>query len=282
MASVADTGRGLAAVRAWKPTIAGIREVLHARFSEHAYPLHTHDTWTLFIVDDGAIRYDLDRHERGAEPTMVSILPPYVVHDGRPGAAGGYAKRVIYLEPQVLGEDLIGPAVDRSIIPQAGHELRRSVAALHDALRCIDDELEAETRLAVVADRIRAAYGAAGDQPAQEPRPSRDRALAEALRSILDARAFGSVSIAEAARELEVSPTRLARAFTGRFGIAPHAYVLGRRLDAARARILAGQPLADVAADVGFADQAHLTHRFRRFVGTTPGRFRGSGPHVHA
>jgi AraC-like DNA-binding protein len=31
--------------------------------------------------------------------------------------------------------------------------------------------------------------------------------------------------------------------------------------------------LADVAAEVGFADQAHLTRRFRQFLGTTPGRF---------
>ena len=45
-------------LQAWKPPIRGIREVLHARFTDHAYPRHTHDVWTLFIVDDGAIRYD--------------------------------------------------------------------------------------------------------------------------------------------------------------------------------------------------------------------------------
>ena len=43
--------------------------------------------------------------------------------------------------------------------------------------------------------------------------------------------------------------------------------------DQMRDRILAGQPLADVATEVGFFDQAHLTHRFRRFLGVTPGRF---------
>ena len=79
--------------------------------------------------------------------------------------------------------------------------------------------------------------------------------------------------MAEAAAALEAGPTQLARSFSDAFAIPPHAYVDGRRLEAARARILAGQPLADVAAEVGFVDQAHLTRRFRRFLGTTPGQF---------
>ena len=56
-------------VRAWRPAVPGVTEVFHARFTEHAYPSHTHDAWTLLIVDDGAVRYDLDRHEHGALPT---------------------------------------------------------------------------------------------------------------------------------------------------------------------------------------------------------------------
>ena len=53
-------------IRAWKPRLAGIREVLHARFTDHAYPPHTHDVWTLFIVDDGSILYDLHGRAGGA------------------------------------------------------------------------------------------------------------------------------------------------------------------------------------------------------------------------
>jgi AraC-like DNA-binding protein len=53
--------------------------------------------------------------------------------------------------------------------------------------------------------------------------------------------------------------------------------VIGLRLEAARDRILGGQPLAEVAAEVGFYDQAHLSRRFTQFLGTTPGRYRGRG-----
>src|SRR4051812_7207252 len=56
-------------VRAWRPDVPGVAEVFHAHFVDHASPAHTHEAWTLLLVDDGAVRYDLDRHEHGALPT---------------------------------------------------------------------------------------------------------------------------------------------------------------------------------------------------------------------
>lgn len=246
----------------------GVREVLEARFTDHAYPPHTHDTWTLFLVDDGVVRYDLGRHRRSAEATTVSLLPPHVVHDGRPGRSTGYRKRAIYLEPAAVGEDLIGKTVDQPAIPDA--ELRDRVSRLNDALGCIDDAFDAETRLAFVIERIRTAYGAIDDP---SPEPPRD--LAEAFRAYLDERPFEPVTITSAGATLGASPTRLTRAFVAAFDITPHAYVVARRLDAARDRILDGESLAAVAAEVGFFDQAHLTRRFKSFLGVTPGRFAG-------
>ena len=81
------------------PAVPGIAEVFHARFTEHAYPMHVHDAWTLLIVDDGAVRYELDRHERGAARHTVTLLPPHVPHDGRAATAHGFRKRVLYLDP---------------------------------------------------------------------------------------------------------------------------------------------------------------------------------------
>ena len=253
-------------VRAWRPPVPGVREVLHAAL-DHAYPPHTHDTWTLFIVDEGAIRYALDRREGGEGQTMVSILPPHVVHDGRPASSNGYRKRVVYLETELLGEHLIGAAVDRPQFPDPA--MRAEVVRLHDALECVDDALEAETRLHLLVERIRDSFG---DRAPSEV-PSHD--AAEALRAYLDSHLFEPLTLTAAADELDASPTHVARAFSERFGIAPHAYVIGRRLDAARTRILDGQPLADVATEVGFYDQAHLTRRFKRFLSVTPGRFAG-------
>jgi AraC-like DNA-binding protein len=255
-------------VHAWKPDVSGIHEVFHARFVDHAYPAHTHEAWTVFTVDEGSIAYDLERRHRGVAGSTVTLLPPHVVHDGRPGASDGYRKRVLYVGTEVLGEHLIGPAVDEPDV--VDDSLVRGFRSLHRALADPRDAFEAESLFTLVASRL---VDRLGGGPAEEG--PRDDSIAEDLRDLLDARLVVGVTLAEAGGILDASPAHLVRSFTGRFGISPHRYLVGRRIDVARARLLEGEPLAQVAADVGFHDQAHFTKHFKRHLGTTPGSFRG-------
>jgi AraC-like DNA-binding protein len=262
---VLDTGHEW--VRAWKPQVPGIHEVFHASFAGHAYPPHTHDAWTVFIVDRGAVRYDLESRHRGAAGRRITILPPHVTHDGRAAATTGYRKRVLYLGEDVLGERLIGPAVDRPDIEDRA--VVRGFEAVHRALRDPDGTLEVESHLALMAERIRRRLGGVREDP---PVLMGD-ALAASLRDLLDDRSSEPPTLAEAAVLLHASASQLVRCFTGTFGIAPHRYVVGRRIDAARRLLLDGVPPARAAVEAGFHDQAHLTRHFRRHVGVTPGRY---------
>src|SRR5258708_15733859 len=99
-------------VRAWRPRVAGVAEVLHAKWRDHAYPAHTHNTWTLLLVDDGLIGYELDRQDHAAARSGVTLLPPHVVHDGHPETANGFRKRVIYLEEHALSQTPMRAASD--------------------------------------------------------------------------------------------------------------------------------------------------------------------------
>jgi AraC-like DNA-binding protein len=253
-------------VRAWRPAVDGIREVFHARFTEHVYPMHVHDSWTLLIIDDGAVRYDLDRHEHGALTHLVTLLPPYVPHNGQAAGPGGFRKRVLYLDLAELGEELIGAAVDAPAIQD--RPLRRSIHALHVALRLPGEELETESRLAMIGERLR--HHLLRADPAPSPYDPR---VAYRLRELLNSRTAQGISLNEAARLLQRHPTHLVRAFTREFAMAPHQYLTSRRVDRARRLLLLGWAPDDVAAEVGFYDQSHLTRHFKRIVGISPGRY---------
>ncbi|QER89584.1 AraC family transcriptional regulator [Streptomyces tendae] len=260
-----------ATVSAWRPRVPGVVEVFHARFTEYAYPMHVHDAWTLLIVDDGAVRYDLDRHEHGTPHDTVSLLPPHVPHNGAPATADGFRKRVLYLDSSRLGDDLIGAAVDRPDLRDP--LLRRRVGQVHAALVRPGDELEAESRLTLVGERLRehlrSREGAAPRRP--------DPVLARRLRELLDERVAEGLTLVEAGAVLSAHPAHLVRAFSGAYGIAPHQYLMSRRVGRARRLLLDGRSPGAVAADTGFYDQAHLTRHFRRLVGVTPGRYRTTG-----
>ncbi|MFG3202905.1 AraC family transcriptional regulator [Streptomyces sp. NPDC048192] len=257
-------------VSAWRPRVPGVTEVFHARFTEYAYPMHVHDAWTLLIVDDGAVRYDLDRHEHGTPHDTVTLLPPHVPHNGSPATPDGFRKRVVYLDGSRLGDDLIGPAVDTPDLPDP--VLRRRVGQLHAALARSGDELEAESRLTLVGERLRDHLRRRTDPPRHRPDP----VLGRRLRELLDARVVEGVSLQEAARVLHAHPAHLVRAFSGAYGIAPHQYLMSRRVGRARRLLLDGLAPGEVAAAAGFYDQAHLTRHFKRLVGVTPGRYRVS------
>nr|WP_239144704.1 AraC family transcriptional regulator [Streptomyces sp. SID14515] len=232
--------------------------------------MHVHEAWTLLIVDDGAVRYDLDRHRHGTPDGTVSLLPPHVPHNGSPATPDGFRKRVLYLDMTQLDASLIGSAVDTPDL--ADPLLRTRVGRLHTALADPGDALEAESRLAFVAERLRGHL-----RPLEGPeRPRPGPGVARDLRELLDERLRKGVTLAEAARLVHAHPTHLVRAFSAAYAIAPHQYVTARRVDLARRLLLDGVSPGEAATAVGFHDQSHLTRHFKRIAGTTPGRFAGT------
>lgn len=259
-------------VRAWRPDVAGVSEVFHARIADYSYPAHAHDTWTVLIIDAGAIRYDLDTRQCGVSgDDHVAVLPPGVVHDGRPAAGTvGFRKRNLYLDPSFLPTDLIGAAVDRTALRDG--ELRTALSLLHDSLAAGEEALDAEARLALIADRL-----ARHLVPARHRTRRSEPAAARRLRDLLDEHPARPVTLAEAARLLDRSVPHLVRSFARTYGVSPHAYLVGRRVELARKLLLAGTSPADAAVRAGFYDQAHLTRHFRRHTSVTPAAYARSG-----
>lgn len=252
-------------VRAWHPEVPLVREVLTATFEQHAYPAHTHDVWTVLLIDEGAVSYTMDGTAHEAVPATVTLLPPHVPHDGRSAESGrSFRKRVLYLEESWLPASAVGASVARPLVvdPRA----TRQVVSIHDALRSPADVMAAEVGILTLGQLVGAHLG--------DPVVSaRDAPLARRLRGMLDDRLAETVTLADAARVLGVHPSHLVRVFSQAYGIPPHRYVTTRRVDRARRLLGQGRSPADAAAEVGFYDQAHMTRHFRRVLGAPPGAF---------
>ena len=81
----------------------------------------------------------------------------------------------------------------------------------------------------------------------------------------------------ELAAAVGVHPFRLARSFKRATGTTLHRYIMATRVRRAM-ELLVGEraSIAELALDVGFSSQSHLTTLFRKYTGTTPAAFRRS------
>lgn len=100
-------------------------------------------------------------------------------------------------------------------------------------------------------------------------RPGRAR-----VTELLDARFAEPLSLDELAAASGLGVRQFTRAFRAATGQSPHQYLLQRRVEHAQLLIRRGLPLAEVAAQCGFADQSQLNRCFTRRVGLSPGHWR--------
>jgi AraC-like DNA-binding protein len=84
-------------------------------------------------------------------------------------------------------------------------------------------------------------------------------------------RSGGRSTITAIARRVGWSHKHLITRFKQQIGVAPHLAARLLRLSTVWRHLDDEQSWARIAAECGYADQAHLTREFRRFTGTTPG-----------
>ena len=120
---------------------------------------------------------------------------------------------------------------------------------------------------------LRAWFGQAEDVPGWY-RALDDPLLAPALRAV-HADPAHPWTVAELARLATQSRSNFARRFNEVVGTPPLQYLTDWRLALARERLRdTTDPLASIAADVGYASEFSFASAFKRRIGTSPGRWR--------
>jgi AraC-like DNA-binding protein len=100
------------------------------------------------------------------------------------------------------------------------------------------------------------------------------RRLADAAREALTAESE-PLGLGDLARLVGASPYHLSRVFQAETGLSLTRFRNRLRVRRALERLAAGEPsLARLAADLGFADHAHLTRTVREQLGRTPTQLR--------
>jgi AraC-like DNA-binding protein len=128
------------------------------------------------------------------------------------------------------------------------------------------ESLRAETLMRAF---LRAMLARHGERPQPDTAPSRASTLAR-VKDYIRTYYARDITVADLASVANLSRAHLTRAFTAAYHMPPHVYLNAVRIAQAQVLIRRGVPLAAVALECGFADQSHLTRRFKGSVGVTP------------
>lgn len=253
------------------PATAGV-ERFEARFAGGGYAPHRHDVYAIGITLQGVQRFRYRGASAQCLPGQVYVLHPDELHDGRAGTEAGFCYRGIYISPDLVRDALAEPGGTLPFYAAVVSDDRRLAAAVLPALDDLDRPLDDLQRDQIVIDIVDALAAGASSPPRRALAARHGNAVA-AARDLIEAGLRDGVTSEQLEAATGHDRYTLARQFRACFGTSPYRYLMLRRLDRARRLIAHGLPLAEAAVAAGFADQSHLTRRFKQAYGLTPARW---------
>ncbi|MDR8761365.1 Arabinose operon regulatory protein [Burkholderia multivorans] len=245
--------------------------------SETVYAQPGHHTLSCYL--DGGYRTERERVPRYGAPSLLCALPGD--HESRWWVRGEMHFVHLYFLPEHFTQRAIRE-LDREprelkLADQTYFEEARVASLLRSvALERWDDadgRLRVnETAHDVLSLLLREQSATRTDTPF---RGGLAPAVRRRVRDYIDAHLSQPLTLGELAEVAALSEYHFSRMFRLSFGRAPHAWVAEQRL--ARARLLlrtTSLPLAQIAADCGYANAAHFSHRFRDAHGAAPNAYR--------
>lgn len=264
---------GAESARYWRFSGLPGTELLTARFVTTTFTRHTHPTYTIGVITGGVEEYSHAGGTSRVGPGGLAVVGPGEVHTGHAGVPEGWDYRVFYPSTEVVADiarelGMRGtPGFTESGIHAPG--VARVLARAHVAAER-GDRL---TSSALVRHGLGMLLRSHGRERAVEPPPHTARPEVARAREVLSERLLDPPTLDALAADLGIGPSALSRAFRAAYGLPPHAYLNQVRVDRARELLVAGRRVGDVAAEVGFADQPHLTRHFKRHLGVPPGAY---------
>ncbi|MEN5300926.1 AraC family transcriptional regulator [Pseudomonas sp. TWI628] len=261
----------------WRDPALPWVESRRACHSRACYKAHSHPTFSIGAVDAGNSCFTGagDGQERLTPGTLV-LVPAQRVHACNPVPGQAWSYQMLHVDAAWLAQWRLesGLAAARPGAPariSRDPALYREFCALNDLLFSTAGVGEKEAALlAFLGDHDFSAQPASLAAPAPVLRMPTLRGLIEHI----EAQDLAQLSLERLARQAGLGRYQLIRAFRAATGLTPHAYLLNARVNRGRLLLRDGLALAEVAYQLGFADQSHFQRVFKAHVGVTPGQYR--------
>jgi AraC-like DNA-binding protein len=250
-------------------------ELLHAYYVQHAYPRHSHDYYVISLIERGRQSFTHQGTKHRTPPGGLILINPGAVHTGEAADAQGFELRALYPSLSLM-ETAAFELTGHRALPffkevQVDHRwATNSISSLHKAILDGAGMLECESRILWTMAQLIRRYADIGSTKGYL---GKEKRAIQQVRQYIDEHFAESVTLNNLAQHVALSPYYLLRVFREEVGMPPYAYLESVRIRHTQRLIKAGKSLAEVAAEVGFSSQSHMTRLFKKIIGVTPGQY---------
>jgi AraC family transcriptional regulator len=244
----------------------GLRMVVMDYLPGERMAPHWHPGTQVSMVLRGAVEEGVGAREHQGTVGAVVVKPGGTVHRNVFGPAA----------VRMLSINILPGAVDDRLAALESWRWTEGGPAARALWRLLSTARAEPGRApSLLADGFWEMVDALDDCAAPPPSPSTTPSWLRRVRDALHDCAGAVPPVRSLAEGAGVHPVYLARAFRRAYGVPVTEYARRLRVRAAADRIAStALPLARIACEAGFADQAHLTRELRRETGLTPGALR--------
>ena len=255
-------------VQFWRPSFIAGAEIVSVAYRCRNFPEHSHAEYVIGTVTEGAESLTVKGVAHHVAAGAVLRLHPDEAHANTTVGTGTLRYSVLYLPAATIKPYLDEGCFLAFATPvTTDPSTYEMVQHTHALLASDTGQLEQESAVAALVRSLMSRDARPASSVAASP------AMIALARDYIDrhfADAFGLETLSQLTG---LSVFHLVRGFKKAVGLSPLAYRNQKRVVAARAMLLIGEPIAQVAVSVGYADQSHLTRQFQRIVGLPPGRY---------
>ena len=271
----ADQGES---IHFWQtPPLAGV-ELLSARYIDHRFAPHVHDGYVIGMIMAGAQRYRYRGAEHLAGSGTLVLINPDELHTGHKGSEDGWLYRAFYPDSAQISSLLAELELPTRHLPAFGATLYRDqdlvngFCQLHRLLESPATALQQQTIWRELVLSLLQRHAAVPDAG----KPGKEHRAVSLAKELLLVQLAAPPSLEALAATVNLSPFHFARVFRRATGMPPHTWLMQQRIARARALLQSGCLPLEVAMQLGFADQSHLSRQFKQVYGVGPGAYRSA------
>jgi AraC-like DNA-binding protein len=235
-----------------------------------------HDGYVIGMIMAGAQRYRYRGAEHLAGSGTLVLINPDELHTGHKGTEDGWLYRAFYPDSGQITSLLAELELPTHHLPAFGATLYRDqdlvngFCQLHRLLESPATALQQQTLWRELVLSLLQRHAAVPDAG----KPGKEHRAVSLAKELLHAQLTAPPSLEVLAAAVNLSPFHFARVFRRATGMPPHTWLVQQRIARARALLQSGCLPLEVAMQLGFADQSHLSRQFKQVYGVGPGAYR--------